>query len=150
MIRRVLICALVVILVHTSLPVSASAEQPAPAQAEQTDSTTSAPAHVYADLPQAQRTLDLQKATRAFILTGSTPLQHSTAVQPSTPVQHPRSLQQTLRQTTSGSGGSSNSRPWLLTAGILAGVGLGIWALESLSPKQTDARCSSTNPQFCN
>ena|SRR5207249_2235368 len=59
MIRRVLISALVVILVQTSLPVSASAEQPAPAKGEQTNGATSAQPCVYADLPQVMRTLDL-------------------------------------------------------------------------------------------
>ena len=41
MIRRILISALVVILVQTSLPVPASAQQPAPAKDEQTNGAAS-------------------------------------------------------------------------------------------------------------
>ena len=136
--RRILISALALLLVQTSPPVSASAEQPAPAQDEQTKSTTSAQLHIYPDLPQVQRTWDLQSATGALILTGPTPRQYS------------RPLQQTLRQATSGGGGLSHSRQRLLVVGILAGVALGIYALETRAPKANDARCSSANPQFCN
>src|SRR5262245_25967919 len=114
MIRRILISALVVVLIQTSLPVSASAEQPAPASSEQTNGTTSVQPRVFADLPPVTRTLDLQNATRALIQTGSTQRQQ------------PRALQRTARQTTNG-GGSSNSKQLFLVVGILAGVGLGIY-----------------------
>jgi hypothetical protein len=130
MMRRLLISALVVTLVQASLPVSASAEQSPPAQGEQASTATSAPPRVYADLPQVRRTLDLQNATRGLALARSAP------------------LQQTLRQTTSGGGGLSRQK--LLLWGIIAGAGIGILALENTSPKGNDARCSSTNPQFCN
>jgi hypothetical protein len=138
MIRRILISALVVVLIQTSLPVSASAEQPAPPDSEQTNDTTSTQARVFADLWHVPATLDLQTATRALIHTGSMPLQQS------------RPLQGTARQTTTGGGGSSSHKPVLVVVGILACVGLGIWALETLGPKSNDSRCSSTNPQYCN
>ena len=137
MIRRILINALVLVLIQTSLPVSASAEQPAPPDSEQTNDTISTQPRVFADLWQVTRTLDLQNATRALIHTGSIPLQQS------------RPLERTAQQTTTG-GGSSSHKPVLVVVGILACVGLGIWALETLGPKSNDSRCSSTNPQYCN
>jgi hypothetical protein len=82
--------------------------------------------------------VDLQTAARALIHTGSIPPQQS------------RPVQRTARQTTTGGGGTSNHKPVLTVVGILAAVGVGIWALETLGPKSNDARCSSTNPQFCN
>ena len=127
MIRRLLISGFVVILVQTSLPISASAQQAAPAKSAQ---TTSASARIDGGLPQAKPTLDWQNAARRFVLTDSAP------------------LTQTLRQTTGGGGGGS-SRQKLLLWGIIVGAGIGILALENVSPKGSDARCSSTNPQFC-
>ena len=135
MIRRILISALAAILVQTSLPVSISAEQPAPAaptKGEQTKSATSVQPQVYPELPQVKHTLNLQNAMRAFTLAGSTP------------------LQPTLRQTESTGGSGLTSRQKLTVWAIVIASGVGILALENIAPKGNDARCSSTTPQFCN
>jgi hypothetical protein len=139
MIRRILIGALAAILVQTSFPFSASAEQPAPPQAEPTAGTTSAPLHVYANLPHNTRAFNVQDATRGLFQAAAPPVRYS------------RALEHSLQQPNpTGSGKASSSRNWLLLAGILTGVGVGIYALETIAPKSNDARCSSTTPQFCN
>jgi hypothetical protein len=135
MIRRILISALVVIFVQTSVPVSSSAEQPA-SKSEPTKSAASLQPPVYPDVPQATPRLDLQHATRALVLTGST-------------LQSSKSFQQTLRQATS-EGGGLTSHQKLIVSVIIIGAAVGILALENVAPKGNDARCSSANPQFCN
>src|SRR5262245_300093 len=128
MMRRILVSALVVALVHSTLPVSAFAEQPSPAKNEQAKSATSAQPRVYADLPTVKSTLDLRNAAQAITPAAST------------------SRRQTLRQTSGG--GFDLRQNKLLLTGVIVGAVVGLLVLENTAPKATDARCSSANPQF--
>ena len=131
MVGRILPLTLAVILVVTSVPASAFADEASGANPEPTERAQRARTAqslegtsrvlVSGDLPQTAHPLDLQNATRRIALTAQTP---------------PR---QTLRQTTSGSTLESHRTKLMLYVAVMAGAALAMYAIEGAAPKPTPA-----------